>query len=267
MVDKTVDFTETPEFSAAVARAAELAVAKALEGARSHGMLPDTTGGAQAMLSQLALTLAEVNNQGQPNKIVVAPEVMRARAAAHQRMVQLLVDAHHNSEEARSRGNRDEAARWRPRYRLLKECYLGDRVVNPYRVGRNKEAIPQEITWSRVPNLAMSPLNDIAKQIYAEFRASIGNTDKVIDVSPLMSITAGGLIVHGKALDTQRRTVRMEEDEDEYLVDGDVSSFDQPVPDGLGIVNDDPRNRSRNVLGTIQPGATMSATDTPPARF
>lgn len=268
-----VDFTETPEFATAVARAAEAAVAKALEGARSHGMLPDTTGGAQAMLSQLALTLAEVNNQGQPNKVVVAPDVMRARAAAHQRMVALLVDAHHKAEEARQDGDREGMKRWRPRYRLLKECYLGDRVVNPYRVGRNKEAIPQEITWSRVPNLVMSPLNDIAKQVYAEFRASIGNTEKVIDVSPLMSITTGGLIIHGKALDTQRRTVRMEDDEEDYLVDADVNSYENDRsegigPQGLDVMNDDPRNKTRRVLGTIQAGATMSATtDTPPARF
>jgi hypothetical protein len=249
VANEEVDYTKTPAFAEAVARAAEAAVAKALEGARQHGVMPDTTGGAQALLSQLALTLAEVNNQGQPNKVVVAPEVMRARAQAHERMVKLLVDAHARGEK--------------PRYRLLKECYLGDRVVNPYRVGRNKEAIPQEITWSHAPNLAMAPLNDIAKKVFAEFRASIGNTDKVVDTSPLMSITAGGLIVHGKQLNN--RTIRMEDDEDEHLVDGDTTSYGQTP--GLAILNDDPRNKSRNVLGTIQPGATMSATDTPPARF
>lgn len=263
-----VNFTETPEFAAALARATELAVAKALEGARLHGAMPDSTNGAQAMLSQLALTLAEVNNQGQPHKIVVAPEVMRARADAHQRMVAILVDANHKAEAARSRGDREETARNRPRYRLLKECYLGDRVVNPYRVGRNKEAIPQEITWARIPNLAMFPLNDLARQVFTEFKSSIGNTEKVVDVSPLMTITSGGLIIHGKSLEAQRRVVRTEEDDN--LIDGDAMSYDDDErrsDDGLGIMNDDPRNKTRQVLGTIQPGATMSALDTPPARF
>lgn len=265
MANEKVDVTESPEVAAAIARAVEVAVAKAMEGARQFGAMPDTTGGAQGLLSQLALTLAEVNNQGQPHKVVVSPQVMRTRADAHRRMVALLVDSNEKAEEARARGDRDGAARWRPRYRLLKECYLGDRVVNPYRVGRNKEAVPQEITWSRIPNLAMSPLNDIAKQVFAEFRASIGNVEKVIDASPLMAITASGLIIHGKAMDAQRRTVRMEEDEDDYLVDGDVSSYEQP--EGLAIMNDDPRNKTRRVLGTVQAAASLSSTDTAPARF
>jgi hypothetical protein len=243
-VSENTDFTNTPEFAAAVAAAADAAVARALEGIRAHGAMPDTTGGAQALLSQLALTLSEVNNQGQPNKVIVDPIVMRQRAEAHERMVKLLVDAHAHGEK--------------PRYRLLKECYLGDRVVNPFRVGRDKEAIPQEITWSRAPNLSMKPLNAIAKQVFAEFRASVGNVEKIADAaSPLMSITAGGLIVHGIAIG--KRQVSMEDD----AIDAD----EQPYSSDLDVItNDDPRNRNRRVLGTLADAAKLTASDMPAAR-
>jgi hypothetical protein len=243
-VTEETDFTKTPQFAAAVAAAADAAVTKALEGMRAHGAMPDSAGGAQALLSQLALTLAEVNNQGQPSKIVVDPIIMRQRAEAHERMVKLLVAAHERGEK--------------PRYRLLKESYLGDRVVNPFRVGRNKEAIPQEITWSRAPNLSMKPLNEIAKKVFAEFRASIGNVEKVSDTaSPLMSITAGGLIVHGIALG--KRQVGMEDD----AIDADEQSYS----DDLNVIsNDDPRNKNRHVLGTISEAAKLSSSDQPQAR-
>jgi hypothetical protein len=243
-VTPETDFTKTEAFAAAVAAAADAAVARALEGMRTHGAMPDTTGGAQALLSQLALTLSEVNNQGQPNKVTVDPIVMRQRAEAHERMVKLLVDAH-------ARGDK-------PRYRLLKESYLGDRVVNPFRLGRDKEAIPQEITWSRAPNLAMKPLNDIAKRVFDEFRASIGNVEKLADAtSPLMSITAGGLIVHG--INLGKRQVSMEED----AIDAD----EQPYSSELDVItNDDPRNKNRRVLGTLADAAKLTASDMPAAR-
>jgi hypothetical protein len=254
----TPDFTQTPQFAAAVEAAAAAAVAKALEGMRAHGVMPDSTGGAQALLSQLALTLAEVNNQGQPNKVVVDPIVMRQRAEAHERMVKLLVEAHANAQAAAARGDTAEERRWKPRYRLLKESYLGDRVVNPFRVGRDKEAIPQEITWSRAPNLSMKPLNAIAKEVFAEFRASIGNVEKVADASsPLMSITAGGLIVHGIALG--KRQVMMEDDP----IDADEPSYSADLD---VITNDDPRNRNRRVLGTLAEPAKLNASDMPEAR-
>jgi hypothetical protein len=242
--EKTEDFTKSPEFAVAVAAAADAAVAKALEGMRAHGAMPDTTGGAQALLSQLALTLSEVSNQGQPSKVIVDPVIMRQRAEAHERMVRLLVDAHQRGEK--------------PRYRLLKESYLGDQIVNPFRIGENKRPIPQEITWSRAPNLSMKPLNDVAKRIFAEFRASIGNVEKIADAaSPLMSITAGGLIVHGIAIN--KRQVNMEDD----VIDADDRSYS----DDLDVItNDDPRNKSRHVLGTLADAAKLATSDMPAAR-
>ena len=258
MTEET-DFTKSAQFAAAVTAAADAAVAKALESIRGQGALADSSGGAEAMLSKLALIMSEVSNQGQPSKVIVDPIVMRQRAEAYDRMVKLLVDAHTKAEAAKARGDEAEAARWKPRYRLLKESYLGDRVVNPFRVDETtKRAIPQEINWSRAPNLSMKPLNQIAKDVVAEFRASIGNVEKIADmVSPLTAITAGGLIVHGKSL--PRRQIMAEDD----AIDADEMSYSSDLD---VISNDDPRNKTRHVLGTLADPAKLTASDMPEAR-
>lgn len=248
------DFTKTDAFAAAVNSAVEAAVKKALEGMREFGAMPNNANGAQELLSQLAMTMSEVANQGNP-KVTVDPIVMRQRAEAHERMIGLLVDAHGRADAAKQRGDNSEAARWRPRYRVLKPCYLGDRIVDPFRIDtKNKAAIPQEITWSRPPNLSMLPLNDIAERIFREFRTSIGNVEKIKGIADtLMSITAGGLIVHGIAL--HKRTLGSDDtiDADDFGPDSS-SSFS----DGLEILtNDDPRNKNRRVLGTIAEGARL----------
>jgi hypothetical protein len=256
------DITQTPEFASALDKAVAAALEKALAGVKAFGAMPESPNSAAEMMNNLAMALQEINGQGS-NKQVVDPAVMRQRAESWNRCVQLILASQERAEKLIARGDERAARDARPRYRVLHPCYLGDRIIQPYRVGRKQEAIPQEITYSHPPNMSLLPLNDVAKEIFAEFRASIGNMVKVASATDqLASITAGGLIVYGKSIN--HRTLGSGD-----TIDADDLSYaddDRPSNDGLEIIdNKDPRNKDRRVLGTIAEAARMPS-DLAPVR-
>lgn len=182
-------------------------------------------GGADS-LAALATTLAEITAQGN-NKIIVDPAVMKSRRDGEERMWKLIT-------AARERGEK-------PRYRLLNKVYFGNTIIEPFRTGRNREPVPQEISWSYPPNLDLKPLNAVAEEIFEAFRQSIGNTE--LPRAPLMSVTPEGLVIHGIAV--PHRVVTGMND------DIEADDFMDKTP-GLEVErNDDPRNKQRRVLGTV----------------
>lgn len=259
------DITQTPEFTSALDKAVAAALEKAFASVQKFGAMPEAPVDAMAMGNAIAMALQEINGQGS-GKQVVDPAVMQERARAWNRCVQLIVEAQTRSRALRDRGDEAGARAALPRYRVLHACYLADRIINPYRIDKkSKEAIPQEITYSQPPNLSLAPLNEVAKAIFAEFKASIGNATKIKDATDqLMSITAGGLIVYGQAL--HHRTLGAGEDDS---IDADSASYEDAEPssyEGLGIIeNQDPRNKNRRVLGTISEAARMPS-DLAPVR-
>lgn len=133
----------------------------------------------------IALAMAEVADQGTSRKRV-APEVLRARAEANDRMFQLIIECHAHGDI--------------PAYRLKHKTYLpggreGERLVDPVWVNPATHMHePTEIDWPGVPNEAMVPINPAADRIFAAWSQSIGSVPRIVD-HDILKVTAGGLVV------------------------------------------------------------------------
>jgi len=238
---KTVTMTQD-EFQAALDKVAESAAHKALEGIRIGDQPALVTNGVgdevKALFSELVLQMTEINQQGQP-KTKISPEEARHREAATAKAWQLI-------EAARQRNER-------PEYRLVTPVYLNERLVQPYvrDGGRNGKVRNVEIFWTGMPSLAMLPVNDVAKEIYAAFKESIGTSAKLgrivgphggatrVDDRPYV-ITPGGLSVKGDPESRATATASVHPF-------ADALDIDAPA----GGDNNDPNAEFVHVLGTV----------------
>lgn len=132
----------------------------------------------------LAMAIAQLTDQGTGRKRV-APEIVEARAKARERMTGLIVEA--------------RAAGEIPSYQLRNKVYLDEVLVDPLYVDpATKNQKPTEIDWPGVPNEAMIPINDTAKEIHKAFIESIGSIAPEHQVAGKpFAVTAGGLVVKG----------------------------------------------------------------------
>lgn len=243
-----VPFTETPEFKAAVAAAVAVAVpevaARAVAELAKHGapvgagIDPDATG----LMEKLALAIAEISDQGTKRKRV-APEILAARARAAEKAEALILECRTMIKQADETGDRAMKAAWSPEYKVIAKIYFNERFIEPWRRDQaTKQAVPNEIVWTGMPNEALRPINDIAKRIFALFKESIGSSDKIasIDSRPVW-LTARGLVVKGDA------PARMQ-------VAGNAG-----FADGLEVkLPNDPTAPEVHVLGTIAPPARQN---------
>lgn len=254
---ETPDFAQTKEFKEAVAAAAQNAVREALDEFRLQAeTLAKPPAGAddatKTLFSELALTLAQISDQGTQRKRI-APEVLAQRQRARERMNGLI----HEARAAVAAGDKTK----RPEYRVIGKMYLNERMLEPFIPGaRGEPPRPVEIIWNGVPNDLMRPLNDTAKAIFAAYRESIGNTEKVKGVDNRdFRITAGGLIV--KTDSVQTRNILS-------LPEGN-GSMGRPPPDRDEAFADDlefrsphdPRSEFVNVLGTVAQPARQNTSD------
>lgn len=178
MADKAeLPLDQSPEFKEAVAAAVTKLVPEIL------GKL-NVARGDDGLAERLALAIATLSDQGTGSRRRVAPEVLKARDEARKRMVDLIIAA--------------RAAGRVPSYRLTNKVLLDEQLIDPVWIDKNHTAQPTEIDWPGVPNEAMVPLNDVAKEIHAAFIESIGSIAKEHQVmhDPL-KITKGGLVVRG----------------------------------------------------------------------
>lgn len=232
------DFAETPEFKKAVAQAASEAVTAILAEmqAKRSGELPLGQQD-QHFAGMLANQLAELTDQGTGRRRV-APEIMRARSQAAERMTSLILQAREN--------------RLVPSYKLKAKVYLDETIVDPMFIDpTSKRHRATEIDWPGVPSEAMIPLNEAAQEIYAAFLESIGSVPK--EVAQLgdqaLRMTAGGLVVKG-APRPQRDGLRL----------GDL-----PAPAGQGLrikgrgLPGESSGETINVLGTLAAPARVGA--------
>lgn len=188
------------------------------------------TGWAEA----LAVAIAQLSDQGTGRGRRIAPEVLKARSEARERMVAVIIDV--------------RSKREKPLYGLKSKVYLSEILIDPVYIDRaTKEQKQQEIEWMGVPNEAMIPLNDAARRIYKEFAESIG-TLMVEDANALAdrkghSVTAGGLVIRGGSLAT--RPVDVARDPLAALDDGNGLSIRGNAGGGIG------NQREVRVLGTV----------------
>ncbi len=213
-----VPMHERPEFKAAVAESAAMVVQQMLK----NGAIPQTQGNdvATELFSKMALSIAEISDQGTQRKRV-APEILAAREAARKRAQARITLARENGEK--------------PEYRVISKIYFNERFIEPFRLGDDKKPVHNEIVWTGMPNEALVPINDVAKEIFEEYRASIGSTSRLATTdNRSVWVTASGLVVKGDA--PARRFVASPE----------------PFSDDLAVkMPNDPTAPEVRVLGTV----------------
>lgn len=230
---------DSPEIRELIAKAVAEEMAKltlnAAQAPAAQGLGGDD---AMKLFNQMALAIAQMSNQTNDRK-AIDPAILQERAAARERMSVLIKGAHAQIKAARSTG--DEAIikkaelDFLPRYRVIAKCCLNERIVVPFRQDpATKAAVPQNISWSGEPNDAMRPVNDVAKRIYAEFRASRGELALGTIPKPLW-LSPNGLVIEG---DHPKKQIHDEEQRFKENISID------PLPN-------DPTADFVNILGTV----------------
>jgi hypothetical protein len=191
----------------------------------------------------LAMAMSEIADQGTDRKRV-APEILAQRAEAAEELKRVLAEVRANGE--------------RPVYQLKNKVQVklrdkGETIIEPIWLGNDKIHYPTEIASPDCPNLAMIPINEPAKRIFALFLASIGSVaDQELREPDGVAMTAGGTVVRGNAaLQVARQT------------GGDPSNWvghDRPETDFVEVRRNQPsQTKDVRVLGTIQPAARQNA--------
>lgn len=239
------DFTKTAEFHDAVAVATQRAVAAALDDIvpRLAASVAVSKGaevvdeGHVGLARQLAMSIAEVADQG-TNRKRVSPEVLAKREQHRVRMFELLL-------RYRAEGRTMD-------YRVVRETYLNETLVRPFRTdSASKSIVPQDISWTGVPNDCMRPLNQNAQDVFDEFMGWMG--DPALAAKPNndgLTVTQNGLVVKG--LTASRRPIG-------NLQDTVPSPGKSPFEAALSVnAPNDPRATEVRVLGTIAPPARQN---------
>ena len=258
---ETVDFTKTPEFAEAVARAVAAvvpgAVANALKGASLARDAELDDQGATRFMRELAMTIAEISDQGTGRKRI-APEILAHRAQKQDEMLRVrreTLDAY-RARKAEVGAARAASEGLLPRYRVIATCCLNEMLVQPFSRG-NGSAQPQPtfIYWGGIPNLAMRPANDAAKKIFDLYRESIGSSPKEAKVAQGGErvedfwVTTSGNVIRGPKPAAQYASAELHARE----IDLPRVEEDAFFTDDLGIPQgSDPMAPEINVLGTLQ---------------
>lgn len=111
----------------------------------------------------LAMSIAEIANQGVGKPAPIPPETLERWRTAQREVLALLADAHVKGEDAH--------------YRVTKTMFLNETRVEPQ--WNNPKTHSMEdmlIRWNDIPNEWMEPQNDIAVKIHAAYMTSIGIT-------------------------------------------------------------------------------------------
>ena len=150
----------------AVRKAVELTTERILaKMAEQRAAVPDgnvvsAPTGDVAFARSLAVEIAQLADQGTGKKRV-PPEVLEKRFKARQRMEDLII--------------RNRAQNVRPEWELVAAVFLEDRLISPVWIDPQHVQQATRIRWRGVPNGAMRPLDDAAREVYEAFCESIGS--------------------------------------------------------------------------------------------
>ncbi len=229
--------TETQEFRDAVAAAKAEILA-------SLGDLKKEAGGAVVpgddlkFAQALALAISQLGDQGIGKQKAIDPAVLHARAESREKMTVALI-------KARAEGKS-------PLYGLTNKVYLDEVLVQPVWIDVGHKQRQTEVEWPGVPNEAMVPLNDVAKEIFGHFSDSIGTSVKLVPDQPLR-VTAGGLVVHGAPSAARRDAIA--------VVGNSNASKPGEFGEGLRVKRDSigGEYKETHVLGTVAAPARQTA--------
>lgn len=120
------------------------------------------------LIRQLASAITEIGDQGS-TKVRVAPEEMAARMEARENMEILILEYRAKGEFAV--------------YDLSRTVYLDEVLVQPTYVDASHVQKIQRIEWAGAPDESMTPINEAAKAIHAQYMRSIGGRTKTEKVA------------------------------------------------------------------------------------
>lgn len=255
--EQAAAMTASPQFQEAVNTAVQAAIGPLMMQLEAARAIAGTANQSvdKGLMADLAMSIAELTTQG-TGRVKVSPEVMRMRQDAREKMVNLII-------EARAKGTD-------PHYTLRNKItmnegwvggvYRGDRLVEPFYQGQDKLAHPTIICSYDIPNDAMVPHNDVAKEIFAAYRESVGNVvghSKAANQLPpedKLGATPGGRIVRNGAI---TNAVQRATPERPQWEDGKMPAYEeeqQPHKPSVLHESHGPEKRI-NVLGTLMPAA------------
>lgn len=244
MSDQTqaASFTETPEFKEAVAKAAAEAAAAAVSQIMSKleagAKTAPAAGDEKSFLGSLALELAQLSGQGTGRRYV-EPAILRQRELAREKLIGMLKAARANGTVIT--------------YELRNKVLLDDQLVEPMWIDPQHVTRRTQIDWGGIPNEAMIPVNEAAKEVFATFMESIGSTKKEIP-DDIFGVTPKGLVVRNGAVNAAaaRRAVG----------EGAAPAGEAPGhSEGLRVHHSTQPGRyvEKRILGTIADPALQSA--------
>jgi hypothetical protein len=266
---RTAAVTDSLEFKAAVAaevakaNAASIASAVQAEVAKIIGSLKDqgsdVSPSDKRFAETLAMAFAQLNEQGNGRKYV-DPKILRQRSEAREKMRQLIIAARKNHQAAinaavdRLGRVLTEAELTKisadhvPSYTVVAKTLLDDQVVQPFWVDSAHIMQSTAIDWPGVPNDAMRPLNEVAREIYGAFVESTGSRAEskngvVPDVAldDQFGVIGNGLVVRNGAIPAYNR--KSNEGRTMSEVGGQGLSLHHKNQSGRAVL--------KNVLGTI----------------
>lgn len=235
---------DSPEFQAAVAAAVETARSELLSRLERLESRLSEAPAASPFAAELAASIADLSDVGLSTKQRrVAPDELRRRREADVKMRKLLMDA--------------AKAGIKPRYRVLRACFLDEQLVPPYTRTRSDGPLsPTEIGWPGVPNESLYPLDVTSQAIHEAYLESIGSVIQGPDSeNKTMWATPGGLIIEsGSPPLTQARS---------------LESFEHPRIPTPGVTRPGPHLSGLTIGGSVDPHAAhvnVLGSVAPPAR-
>ena len=228
---------QTQEFQDAVAAATDRIKADILAQIASASRAPTAPAPNtdHAFADMLAMAIAGLTDQGSGRKHV-APQVIKARAEARERMMMLIVAS--------------RASGTLPTYELRNKVYLDEVLVDPIWIDpASKEQRATVIEWRSVPNDVMVPVNEVAKEIFAAYKDSVGTVDDAPIQPAIQGVTAGGLTIRSgsKAV---RPVVAFDNAPDKQHTEGGLNIAHRGKP-GQFV--------EKHILGTIATPARQTA--------
>ena len=134
-------------------------VVKLLAGRQAEGA-SDTS----SMISELAVAIAGMSDQGQ-NRRIIPPAEAKRREEAALRMGAILIRI-------------DADPSLRPHYEVVAKTWLDDTLIEEWVPDGDTKWKRNEIIWRGAPNSAMRPKNAIAEEVFTAYLESIGGTTK-----------------------------------------------------------------------------------------
>lgn len=202
----------------------------------------------KSMFAEMAMTFADIAQQGNRTYKAVDPRILKARQIGQDKLNTILDRIQRTRKAAFDASYPSEVERnaavfaVTPQYRCIATIVLEDELIFSSRLDEaTKKPVPVLFYWAAEPNDAMVPMNDIAREVHTAFRESRGaRTDIEKRTMKPAWMTDRGLVIEGFRAPARRD------------LPGAAVLRDLEIP-GTPSELSDPEPRAVPVLGTSHP--------------